>query len=439
MPPVDLWGKNAFLTPFPEPAKIFSDWDDRYRIIAAYDETEILKNGTYFKTLNSSEFIEGDLIEGVHFTSNKPIMVAQFKRNSGFGQNLGVGDPCMMIMPSKEQFRNNYTLINIHAYNSENEAAYSEHYLIVISPKDNAHLIELDGMPFDEDFIDIGNSEFAYAVKQTASGTHDLISDSVFGVWAVGYGDADSYAYIGGYSLLPEVGIAFPDSSYNVGDHIDIPITMTANDISYKTEPYDNFVISFSYDRDFLYPENLVSPASGTMTHTVNGSVRTTTIMGPYEDNSAGLAVVEFKTMLNDMECMSFSVDSLKFYSSDGGKYDMMSYSGKFYEGKICLNLCEAGGKRLFVSDGSELKLYTISPNPVSNTSEIKIELIDNGFTELYIVDMSGNKVAEIYSGTGFFGEQIYDADVRTLSSGLYFAVLKTPTSVLRTKFNVIR
>jgi hypothetical protein len=70
---------------------------------------------------------------------------------------------------------------------------------------------------------------------------------------------------------------------------------------------------------------------------------------------------------------------------------------------------------------------------------KIKIELIDNGYTELYIVDILGNKAAEVYSGAGFSDEQDYEVDIRELSSGLYFTVLKTPTAVLRTKFNVLR
>jgi hypothetical protein len=439
MPPINIWGRNAFLTPFPEPIKIYTNWEDRYRIIAAYDGTDIYKNGSYYQTLDAGEFHESDLTEGVHFTSENPIMVAQIKMSSGVAGNTGVSDPCMMIMPAKEQFRNNYTLVNIHAYDDKQNIAYSEHYLIVITAKMNSHLINLDGLPFDEEFIDIENSEFAYAVKQTASGAHTLESDSVFGVWAVGYGDADSYAYIGGYGLLPDVGLVFPDTVCDVSQYLNVPIQITANDNTYKADPYDKFVLSFSYDRDFLYPEKLVSPTNGTMTHTVNGSIRTTTITGPYQDNPEGLAVVGYKTMLNDMECMSFSVDSLKFYAVDGSEYEGMIYLEKFYEGEICLNLCEADGTRFFVSDGSELKLYSSSPNPVVNTLKIKIELIDNGYTELYIVDILGNKAAEVYSGAGFSDEQDYEVDIRELSSGLYFTVLKTPTAVLRTKFNVLR
>jgi len=56
MPPLNVWGKNAFLTPFAPGINQDPSFSDLYRILAGYDSTVVSINGTKVATLMKGQF-----------------------------------------------------------------------------------------------------------------------------------------------------------------------------------------------------------------------------------------------------------------------------------------------------------------------------------------------------------------------------------------------
>jgi hypothetical protein len=116
-----------------------------------------------------------------------------------------------------------------------------------------------------------------------------------------------------------------------------------------------------------------------------------------------------------------------------GGPANIQSEDGSF---KL-LGICREGGTRLFLPTG-KVEILAIIPNPASDNVEIKLNLIEDGRTNLCIYNTSGSKVEE-FNLTGKTGLQIINIDLRTFSTGLFFIQLQTPTVLTNQKLMIIR
>lgn len=209
LPPVKVWGKNALLVPYAQPSQITPQGNDLFRILAAYDSTQIFLNGGFITTLNRGEFYEGELRNSASLTASNPVLVAQFKKTSAVTPEYKISDPFMMIIPPKEQFLKSCRVINNQAFelaadNVNYEKVYLEQYIIIVSPDNYLQTVKLDNQPVPANaFVPISGSGYSYANIRVEDGVHTIDADEPVGVYVYGYGYAVSYGYIGGMGFKP--------------------------------------------------------------------------------------------------------------------------------------------------------------------------------------------------------------------------------------------
>ena len=95
---------NLFLT---EPLKTRIGGDD-FQIVADQNETHVKLNGTLVATLNAGEHYSQVVVGASEFSSDKPILLAQYSNGSSFDNTTG--DPFMITIPPYQQFETGYTI-----------------------------------------------------------------------------------------------------------------------------------------------------------------------------------------------------------------------------------------------------------------------------------------------------------------------------------------
>jgi hypothetical protein len=208
--PVSTWGYNAYIVPFTQgQGETYTTYKDLYRVMAAFDSTKLLINGTETVTLNKGKFLERQITGADVIEADKPILTAQFKKTANTSQMTQYyGDPFMVIIPPKEQFLDNYRIINIRArdldFIGSPAEAFVDHYISVTLPTDGLQSITLDGIIINSaNFKAIGTSNYVYANLKVSAGVHSLFCDKPFGIIIYGFGYANSYGYIGGMGMQP--------------------------------------------------------------------------------------------------------------------------------------------------------------------------------------------------------------------------------------------
>jgi len=108
--------------------------------------------------------------------------------------------------------------------------------------------------------------------------------------------------------------------------------------------------------------------------------------------------------------------------------------SGVFYLDSVCYN----GGPRLIGSSGI-LKLFQNEPNPFSDITKIKFSIIEDGEYILQVYDIIGNLCFNLELKNLKKGEYEIPINLKNLSQGNYFYLLKTPSNVLIRKMTINR
>ncbi len=199
MPPIDSWSNEAIVAPFPQPTfyETSSNVNDKLRIIAAYDDTELYVDDVLLTILNRGQIYESDLVTPMHIFASAPIMAAGYKRSSGisFNDDDYRGDPLLQIIPTPNQFGESYRFITIQTYENS-EKVYTEHYITIIAEPANILTLRLNGNPITPTlFKPIVGSNYRYAHIRMQDGTHSIKGDMPFGLFVCGYGNAVSYGY----------------------------------------------------------------------------------------------------------------------------------------------------------------------------------------------------------------------------------------------------
>ena len=205
MPPIETWGQNALIVPFKQPYNITQDESDIYRILSANDNTKLYINGVFIGNLNKGEFYENNISGPAYVSASAPVLVAQFKQSSDLTKNISnnYGDPFEMMIPPVEQFMNYYRVINTQANQYSNaEQVYVEQYITIVATDSSMASVRLDGNPIQlSGFLPIPTSNYYYTHAQVNDGVHTISCNSKIGVYVYGYGDANSYGYVGGMSM----------------------------------------------------------------------------------------------------------------------------------------------------------------------------------------------------------------------------------------------
>jgi hypothetical protein len=203
LPPVSTWGKNAIIVPLAKSRNENPYGNNLFRVLAAEDQTEVYIDGVRVTTLNSGGYYEGILNKAMFITASKPILVGVFKKTVGASGDTRVGDPFFLVMPPIEQYMNNYRVINVQIYEGNVWPVYLEQYISIIIPKSHWQSFRLDGSPLlPGNIVNINSVDYVYAIISVTDGVHYAEADTTFGIIIYGYGNANSYGYIGGSSYL---------------------------------------------------------------------------------------------------------------------------------------------------------------------------------------------------------------------------------------------
>lgn len=317
MPTVTKWGYDAYLVPFPGPAGgTGNNNSDLYRILASKNGTVITMNGTRIATLNAGEFYQGNLTTAAAVSASEPILVALYKKSTTpgggvFGRQYD-SDPFMMLVPPAEQFLTSYRWINSQTYVSGGKV-YDQQFVNVVAPNSIIATITLDGVSPTQSFIKIPNSGYSYATIPLPDGVHAISADSGIGIYVFGYGNADSYGYIGGMNMVNtsflNSTVKPVDVSCASGEVVTLPLILDtiAAKPSIQSAGIDHFIATVRFNA------TLLTPTDESQRGTISNGFQTATLTGKYAGQLSGdtLAVMQLTAGLGDAE--STPIEILSF------------------------------------------------------------------------------------------------------------------------------
>lgn len=196
IPPIQAWGREYYAVP------LKSREQDRYRIMAAHDNTLVYVDGMMPFTLNRGEFEEFVLYhdQPVRIFAEKPVLVVQYSQSQSVDSKFtgGNGDPFMIILSSTSQSKNDVTFV---AYDSEQIKKY---YINVITLTEETGNILLNGSGVQNQFTPFQNGKYSWAQIALSPGTYRLQNtrnDRGFLAYVYGFGGVESYGYGVGFNL----------------------------------------------------------------------------------------------------------------------------------------------------------------------------------------------------------------------------------------------
>ncbi len=205
--PVETWGKDAFVTPFPTIKIDKPEYKDIFRIISSTDNNKVLV-GRETIILNKGQVYEAEINEAIAIFAERPIMTAQYKRSSRLIDLPWVvgaqskSDPLMILVPPVEQFLKKAIIYNINNSTSsdyQNFTTFSEQYLVIVAPDSSINSCYIDNVLINQNtFKKIRNSSYSYTTVKYNQGIHYFQSSAKCGLYVYGYGLANSYGYTGG-------------------------------------------------------------------------------------------------------------------------------------------------------------------------------------------------------------------------------------------------
>jgi hypothetical protein len=207
MVPIEAWGTNYVLAMSPGAA---STQKDLYRVFASEDNTALEVNGTQVAILDRGEWYEFDSTntgaKADLVSASAPVGIMQYLRGSigGYrnesGGNNQDGDPAMISVPSTTQFLTDYVV-------TTPASGFALNMIVLIAPQSSKGSITLDGDAIPSTrYVDIPSTSFAVARVEVSLGSHYIRNAEPFGLAVMGFTDADSYAYAGGFGLVESPG-----------------------------------------------------------------------------------------------------------------------------------------------------------------------------------------------------------------------------------------
>jgi gliding motility-associated-like protein len=196
--PTATWG-NSFIT-VPSKNRNY----DIYRVFKSDPTATVKLNGAVIPSSSFTNNLYYDFpSQGVNYVeSDKTIQVIQYAVTQGKSINCvnvngDVGDPEMIFLNPLEQ-----TLTKITMYSTPLNLIL-RHYINVVIPTSGVSSFKLDGVAQNAGFKPVaGLPNYSYAQLDVGPGTHNLQADIGFNAIAYGFGNAESYGYAAGASLV---------------------------------------------------------------------------------------------------------------------------------------------------------------------------------------------------------------------------------------------
>ena len=197
--PLKAWGKKFVVT-----ASLGREKNDIVKITSAYDNNEILKNGTVLATLNAGESITFELRQTdkscfLEASNSCAVYLFNHSKDDDTYFEDGIGAPSMVWIAPIEQRINDITFSTFN-YVSEHDTDISDHYVnIIVSTDDIQHVYLDDELLSPLLFEPVnGTSDYQFFRKHIDHGTHHLACANGFNAHVYGFGHARGYAYMVG-------------------------------------------------------------------------------------------------------------------------------------------------------------------------------------------------------------------------------------------------
>ncbi len=218
--------------------------------------------------------------------------------------------------------------------------------------------------------------------------------------------------------IQPTATVALPQTTIAVptGQFFDVPVRLISSN-NLDTCKAKNFYGEISFQRTIMVPTG--NTPKGTMTI----DRRIIPFQGIRTSGDSLLATLHFQATLGEVEQSSLQIESFGFAEC--------AFPVVLLNDSVRLtNLCKEGGiTRLFFS-GIQPSM-SIQPNPSSGSAEIKYDIPDGGFVQIYLKDLLGNSVKDVYSGNQTSGEHSISADMSSVPDGIYMILLVSQSKTI--------
>ncbi len=213
-------------------------------------------------------------------------------------------------------------------------------------------------------------------------------------------------------SLVSTSTVALPDIHVNPGDAVRIPLTLPEQ---------SNLALAgvSRFDATISFNESMLVPVGSTPPGDVVDGKRIIPVSGSFTDATQVLAELQFVATLGT----AYETPLVIEYFS----WDQPDVRVVRVDGLLRMDICREGGERLFDATG-RISLEPNHPNPFNSITQLTYETIEKGRTELYILDMLGRRVATLVDTDREPGRYRVYFDAGALPSGVYIAVLRTPS-----------
>ncbi len=279
------------------------------------------------------------------------------------------------------------------------------------------------------DSLFVGGGYTSYGWSTGKAGDTLVILDS--GYYSVAVTDSNGCSGTATIHIVrdlatPVVDIATDTITANPCDTVTFPVKIIYSR-NLPPSGATNWTTTISFNRTLLVPVDNSIPS------VTNGRIRTLTLTGVRPDllEIGVLRAVPFIVCLGDTTETVVSVETFDF--SNGKKAIISKYNGL-----LKINVCTAGGNRLFSDDG-RLLLSQNHPNPAYSITTIDLDLLEEGRSRLFIADMLGRTIKTIYSDERKAGHYSFEVDLRDLPEGKYIYVLHTPSAIRSRIMNIER
>lgn len=217
---------------------------------------------------------------------------------------------------------------------------------------------------------------------------------------------------------LPEGRVMIPETlAAAPGERMDIPVIVEGAHDSISARPR-RYRLLLRYNRSLLAPLDTAEP------DILTEEERVLMYEGEWSGESDTLRILPVIAALGNAERTGIVIES--FTWEDGCSGGLGTADGEFrLEG-----LCPEGGTRLFFAEDS-LFLKPVAPNPARGPLRIEYGVIEQGTTELCVVDAAGRKAAVLVRSSLIPGRYLLDFNPEGLPAGSYRVMLVTPTQAL--------
>ncbi len=229
----------------------------------------------------------------------------------------------------------------------------------------------------------------------------------------------------GTFTAIPSLAdIKIGDVNAYPGEEFNLPVQLDNVDFC-SLEFHKNMIIKVRFNK------TLMEPVNNTPLCIVQDEYRIADLVIPLDDKIASghVSKFRFRSMLGNAAVTPIEVINADYESG------VLEYNS--VNGSLTLDVCNYGGNRLFdAADGVIPGIYSFGVNNTGAYTTL-VNTIEEGENTLMISDIYGN--CEVIRNFSAIGKNEFVLDLSSYSSGVYYAILKTPTQVFTYKFLLMK